>query len=69
MTEVSDFSTSLPCRCRCFYISYPCGYEVLYPCGVDGQVLMNNEIEHIFMCAYWSLCIFFGQMSNQILCL
>ena len=30
--------------------------------------LMTNDIEHLFMCLFGHMCIFFGEMSIQVLC-
>ena len=43
------------------------GCEVVSPCDFGGIFLLNNDVEHLFMCLL-AIYVFFGVTSIQILC-
>ena len=51
-----------------FDYSHPSRSEMISYCGFELQQLMTNDVEHLFMCVFDHLFVFFGEISVQILC-
>ena len=68
MYQYSNVKVLLLVTVYLFDYSHPSRSEMISYCGFELQQLMTNDVEHLFMCVFDHLFVFFGEISVQILC-